>query len=55
MVDGYSGNLDVNHFFGDEKAWGLYAGFSSSTPPSVEDPETSILENEEYRVEITKK
>lgn len=55
VVDGYSGNLDINHFFGDEKAWGLYAGFSSSTPPSVEAPETSILENEEYRVEITKK
>ena len=55
VVDGYCGNLDVNHFYGDEKAWGLYAGFSSSTPSFVETPETSVLENEEYRVEITKK
>jgi len=55
VVNGYSGNLDVNHFFGDEKAWGLYAGFSTSNPPSVENPKSSVLENDEYRVEITKK
>ena len=55
MVSGYSGNLDVNHFFGDAKAWGLYAGFSTSNPPSVENPKSSVLENDEYRVEITKK
>lgn len=55
VVNGYSGNLDVNHFFGDEKAWGLYAGFSTSNPPSVENPEPSILENDEYRVVINKK
>lgn len=55
VVSGYSGNLDVNHFFGDAKAWGLYAGFSTSNPPSVENPKSSVLENDEYRVEITKK
>lgn len=55
VVSGYSGNLDVNHFFGDETAWGLYAGFSTSNPPSVENPKSSVLENDEYRVEITKK
>lgn len=55
VVSGYSGNLDVNHFFGDAKAWGLYAGFSTNNPPSVENPDSSILENDEYRVEITKK
>lgn len=55
VVSGYSGNLDVNHFFGDAKAWGLYAGFSTDVPPSVENPKSSVLENDEYRVEITKK
>lgn len=34
-LDGFSGNLDCNEFYGDEKAWDAYAGKkSTSTKPS---------------------
>ena len=53
VVDGYSGNLDVNHFFGDEKAWNAYSGALELS----EDEKifVSVLENNDYRVEIVKK
>lgn len=53
LVPGYDGNLDVNHFFGDERAWDAYAGRTSA--PEPEPTSQSVLENEDYRVEITRK
>lgn len=50
-VDGYNGDLDVNVFYGDKGAWDAYAGNHQSD----ETPEKTILENDEFRVEITKK
>lgn len=46
-LNGYSGNLDLNYFSGDESAWDKYAGGSpsssstSSQPKPVEQPSTS--------------
>lgn len=53
VVDGYSGNLDVNHFFGDEKAWDAYSGALELSED--EKIVVSVLENSDYRVEIVKK
>jgi GH25 family lysozyme M1 (1,4-beta-N-acetylmuramidase) len=53
VVDGYSGNLDVNHFFGDEKAWDAYSGALELSED--EKIVVSVLENNDYRVEIVKK
>ena len=52
-VAGYSGNLDVNHFFGDVAAWLAYAGKFDWAPS--DGPEKSVLENSEYKVTIEKK
>lgn len=57
-IAGYNGNLDLNHFFGDAAAWHAYAGIKvNPTPPTNETPnkQTSILENEEYKVTIERK
>ena len=51
QVPGYDGNLDVNHFFGDESAWRLYAKGGNKTTPSV----TTTLENDKFVVSITEK
>jgi GH25 family lysozyme M1 (1,4-beta-N-acetylmuramidase) len=51
-VPGYSGNLDVNHFYGDKKAWEAYAGVKTSES-SLD--KTSTLENDEYKVTIERK
>ena len=53
VVDGYGGNLDVNHFFGDEKAWDAYSGALELSED--EKIVVSVLENSDYRVEIVKK
>lgn len=50
-VDGYSGNLDVDRFFGGEDAWDAYAG----TNVAEEVESVSVLENDEYRIEVTRK
>lgn len=52
-VQGYPGNLDVNVFFGDVAAWNAYCGKSDEMPD--ESNKSSILENDEYRIEITRK
>lgn len=52
-VKGWSGNLDVNAFFGDAKAWAAYAAGDKDekeTSPSVD-----VLENDRYTVTITEK
>ena len=48
-VPGYDGNLDVNHFFGDQAAWKKYAG------DVYIGEQLSILENMEYKVTIERK
>lgn len=54
-VEGYSGNLDINHFYGDVTAWNKYAGVNSTPPiPEIVD-KPSRLENDEYVIEITRK
>ena len=61
-VSGYSGNLDCNLFYGDERAWRAYAGASgvgdSAGPGSSGDSNhdgVTTLENDEYRVTIERK
>lgn len=51
QVNGYSGNLDVSIFYGDEVAWNKYAGKTSIEQPS----KVSVLENSEYKVTVEKK
>lgn len=53
QVGGYAGNLDVDHFFGNATQWSAYVVQGLATPEP--DPETSVLENEEYKVVIQKK
>lgn len=48
-VVGYDGYLDVNRFFGDAAAWNAYCG------KPVENLGKSVLENDEFIVEITRK
>lgn len=55
VVDGYSGNLDVNHFFGDLAAWNAYAHVPESVQPTPEPTSQSVLENDEYRVVVERK
>lgn len=49
-VKGYSGFVDVNHFYGDISAWNKYADIQHSNTDSK-----SILENAEYKVSIERK
>ena len=54
-LDGYSGNLDFDRFYGDNAAWDAYAsgGRANSVPDNgAESSGMSILENDEYRVTI---
>ena len=57
----YSGNLDVNVFYGDASAWDSYAkGDNSPQEPPADKPEPSpyrtyVFENEKVKVEITVK
>lgn len=52
QVSGYDGNLDLNHFYGDREAWLAYARGGAKV---VEKPNSIILENDKYKVEITPK
>lgn len=38
-LDGWSGNLDANEFYGDAAAWDKYAGIIEETPAKPQDPE----------------
>lgn len=53
-VDGYEGNLDVDHFFGDKAAWDAYAGRTDQVKVPAK-PDTAVLENGDYRVTIERK
>ena len=50
-VPGYDGNLDINHFFGDEKTWMAYVGKTIEEPKN----ETHTLEDDDYKVTIERK
>lgn len=58
-VKGYNGNLDVNHFYGDKTTWKKYAkangGNSTSSANKPTPSNSTVLENEKYKVEITEK
>lgn len=57
-LNGYSGNLDLNLFFGDEDAWHRYAtGGSAGNSDSGNGSSlgVSTLENESYKVTIERK
>ena len=40
-VNGYSGDIDMNYFYGDSSAWDKYAGGSPSVTPSQPTPQPS--------------
>lgn len=57
-INGYSGNLDLNLFFGDEDAWHRYAAGDSAGDSGIGDGsslDVSTLENESYKVTIERK
>jgi GH25 family lysozyme M1 (1,4-beta-N-acetylmuramidase) len=54
-VNGYNGNLDLNHFFGDRFAWDAYAHASSVSSNDDKNNEVSVLENDDYIVTVEKK
>ena len=57
-LNGYSGNLDLNLFFGDEDAWHRYAAGDSAVDSGIGDDSSlgvSTLENESYKVTIERK
>lgn len=59
-LDGYSGNLDCDLFYGDRDAWLKYAGTSSgsesgSSSGSSDCESNQVLENDSYKVTIERK
>lgn len=53
-VSGFSGNLDLNVFYGDVDAWNAYARGELETSED-EGKEVDVLENERYTVTIQRK
>lgn len=62
-LTGYSGNLDLNLFYGDKEAWGKYANPDSHSGdaggsvggPGCDVPAETVLENDYYKVTIERK
>lgn len=54
-IKGYSGNLDLNHFYGDKAAWLAYAGYNDVELPESDIKLESVLENDKYIVTIKEK
>lgn len=62
-LSGYSGNLDMNLFYGDKEAWGKYANPDSHSGdaggsvggPVCDVPAETVLENDDYKVTIERK
>lgn len=52
QLEGYSGALDFNVFYGDEETWRRYA---SGDRISDVEPKTTVFENDEMRVEVSVK
>ena len=57
QVDGYSGNLDVNHYFGSRESWARYAkaGSGNDDDSNVSGGNAQVLENDCYRVTIERR
>lgn len=53
-VNGFSGDLDLNVFYGDEDAWKAYARGERETS-EVEGKHVDVLENQRYTVTIERK
>ena len=51
-VPGYSGYLDVNHFYGDRGTWLAYVGTTEEQPI---EPESHVIEDDDYKVTIERK
>ena len=57
-ISGYTGNLDLNHFYGDKTAWMKYAkagAYNDNSSNSGSSSNTSTLENDDYKVTIERK
>lgn len=57
-VPGHDGNLDINHFYGDAKAWNAYAKAGTSSDPDNDEANkvvVSVLENDEYKITVERK
>lgn len=53
-ISGYTGNLDLNHFYGDSTAWKKYAKASGNSGSSSAGNK-SVLENADYKVTVERK
>lgn len=53
-IAGYDGNLDFSIFYGDEDAWGRYAGYVLAEPsePVRDDIVEKIYESKDFDIEI---
>ena len=62
-LTGYSGNLDLNLFYGDKEAWGRYANPDAHAGDAdggddgsgCDVPAETVLENDDYKVTIERK
>ena len=55
-LTGYSGNLDFNVFYGDAEAWQRYViGDNAQEPPAEPEPQSTVFENDEMKVQVTLK
>lgn len=53
-ISGYSGNLDLNHFYGTKTAWKKYAK-GPTTASATNSAKKSVLENDQYKVTVEEK
>ena len=51
-LDGYSGNLDFNRFYGDKNGWKAYC---TAMPQLENETVTTVLENDEYKITVERK
>lgn len=60
-ISGYNANLDLDRFYGTREAWDKYANAASASAPAPTPTPTptptnsSVLENDEYKVTVEKK
>ena len=56
-INGYDGDLDLNHFYGDEYAWDKYANPGNGSSPSGTNGKQQrvVLEDDDYIITIERK
>lgn len=57
-VTGYAGRIDINHYYGDSDSWQRYCDGDNipvPIPSPDERPDSSTLENDDYKVTIERK